>query len=288
MTGHHCWGYGEEDGPSEWHRLYPIAQGNRQSPIDIVSGQAVFNPSLKPLVVSYEQCTSINISNNGHSVMVEFDDKDDKTVISGGPLEDSYRLKQFHFHWGTKHNQGSEHTVDGKSYPCELHLVHWNAEKYPSFGDAAAAADGLAVIGIFLDTGGEHTGLNRLTDALYMVKFKCKVRPSSQTQCKVRPSSQTQCKGTKAQFDNFNPKCLLPSKIEYWTYPGSLTTPPLHESVVWIVLKEPIRVSEKQMEKFRKTLLFTGEEEDERIHMVNNFRPPQPLKGRKVQSSFKC
>ncbi|MEE6500464.1 hypothetical protein FKM82_003793, partial [Ascaphus truei] len=239
-------------GPSEWHRLYPIAQGNRQSPIDIVSGQAVFNPSLKPLVVSYEQCTSINISNNGHSVMVEFDDKDDKTVISGGPLEDSYRLKQFHFHWGTKHNQGSEHTVDGKSYPCELHLVHWNAEKYPSFGDAAAAADGLAVIGIFLDTGGEHTGLNRLTDALYMVKFK----------------------GNQSSVDNFNPKCLLPSKIEYWTYPGSLTTPPCMKVSFGLFSKSPSGFLKNRWRSSENTLLFTGEEEDERIHMVNNFLPP--------------
>lgn len=39
-----------------------------------------------------------------------------------------------------------------------------------------------------------------------------------------------------------------------------------------------------QMSKFR-TLLFTGEEEDQRIRMENNFRPPQPLKGRKVYSS---
>ncbi|XP_040185299.1 carbonic anhydrase 7 [Rana temporaria] len=266
MTGHHCWGYGEEDGPSEWHRYFPIAQGNRQSPINIVANQAVFNPSLKPLVVSYDQSTSISLSNNGHSVMVEFDDNDDKTVLSGGPLNDSYRLKQFHFHWGTQRHEGSEHTVDGKSYPCELHLVHWNAKSYPTFADAAGAPDGLVVIGVFLEIGEEHPSLNRLTDALYMVRFK----------------------GTKAQFDNFNPKCLLPQSLDYWNYPGSLTTPPLNETVNWIVLKETISVSEKQMERFRKTLLFNAEEEQERIHMVNNYRPPQPLNGRKVQASFKC
>uniref|UniRef100_A0A8C5PNB8 Carbonic anhydrase n=1 Tax=Leptobrachium leishanense TaxID=445787 RepID=A0A8C5PNB8_9ANUR len=256
---------GGEGGPSEWYRYYPIAQGNRQSPINIVSGQAAFNSSLNPLVLSYDQCTSVNISNNGHSVVVEFEDYDDKTVISGGPLSNSYRLKQFHFHWGNQHGEGSEHTVDGKSYPCELHLVHWNAKAYATFGEAAGKPDGLAVIGIFLDTGGQHPGINRLTDALYMVKFK----------------------GTQAQFDNFNPKCLLPSSLEFWTYPGSLTTPPLNESVIWIVLKESIKVSEKQMDKFRKTLLFSGEEEGERMQMVNNFRPPQPLNGRKVQASFK-
>uniref|UniRef100_K7FYC4 Carbonic anhydrase n=1 Tax=Pelodiscus sinensis TaxID=13735 RepID=K7FYC4_PELSI len=267
MTGHHCWGYGQDDvfkGPSEWYKSYPVAQGYRQSPVDIISTQAVYDPSLMPLIISYESCTSLTISNNGHSVMVDFEDADDKTVISGGPLEGPYRLKQFHFHWGMKHNQGSEHTVDSKSFPSELHLVHWNARKYATFGEAAVAPDGLAVVGIFLETGEEHASMNRLTDALYMVKFK----------------------GTKAQFSSFNPKCLLPWSLNYWTYPGSLTTPPLHESVTWIVLKEPVKVSKKQLEKFR-TLLFTSEG-DEKIQMVNNFRPPQPLKGRIIRASFKA
>uniref|UniRef100_A0A8C6XV38 Carbonic anhydrase 7 n=1 Tax=Naja naja TaxID=35670 RepID=A0A8C6XV38_NAJNA len=123
-----------------------------------------------------------------------------------------------------------------------LHLVHWNAKKYTTFGEAVAAPDGLAVIGVFLE-------------------------------------------GTKAEFRSFNPSTLLPPSKKYWTYAGSLTTPPLHESVTWIVLKEAIQISEKQMEKFR-SLLFTTEE-DEKIPMVNNFRPPQPLKGRVIRASFK-
>ncbi|NXK72374.1 CAH7 anhydrase, partial [Amazona guildingii] len=172
MTGHRIWGYGKDDGPSEWHRSYPIAQGNRQSPIDIVSARAVYDPNLKPLIFSYESCTSLNISNNGHSVMVEFEDTDDKTAMSGGPLENPFRLKQFHFHWGTNPSQGSEHTIDGKPFPCELHLVHWNARKYATFGEAAAAPDGLAVVAVFLEVGQEHASMNRLTDAFYMVKFK--------------------------------------------------------------------------------------------------------------------
>ncbi|ETE66513.1 Carbonic anhydrase 7, partial [Ophiophagus hannah] len=291
-------------GPSLWYKSYPIAQGSRQSPIDIISTQAMFDPSLKPLSISYGSDSSLGISNNGHSVMVDFKDVDDRTAISGGPLENPYRLKQFHFHWGTSQKSGSEHTINGKSFPCEqyiqltclmwsgigkarpcmfmfwitalsdsppqLHLVHWNAKKYTTFGEAVAAPDGLAV-------GEEHTSMNRLTDAFYMVKFK----------------------GTKAEFRSFNPSTLLPPGKKYWTYAGSLTTPPLHESVTWIVLKEAIQISEKQtvfltvmpspvslqMEKFRSLLFST--EEDEKIPMVNNFRPPQPLKGRVVRASFK-
>ncbi|KAL7830946.1 hypothetical protein SRHO_G00304480 [Serrasalmus rhombeus] len=263
MTGHQ-WGYGEDDGPSAWHKDYPIAEGPRQSPINIVPEEAVYDSNLTPITLNYDNCASVNISNNGHSVVVDFDDADDRSVMQGGPLDSTYRLKQFHFHWGGKGCHGSEHTVSGKTYTSELHLVHWNSARYSSFGEAVAAPDGLAVLGIFLERGDEHRGLHAITDALYMVKFK----------------------GTVADFRDFNPKCLLPRNLNYWTYPGSLTTPPLYESVTWIILAEPIVVSEKQMGKFRM-LLFSGEEEEDRKRMENNFRPPQPLKGRTVRASFK-
>ncbi|KAM8877636.1 carbonic anhydrase 7 isoform 2-T2 [Synchiropus picturatus] len=171
MTGNH-WGYGKENGPSVWHQNYPVAEGNRQSPIDIDPHEASHDSTLSPIVLDYDHCSSINITNNGHSVLVDFDDSDDRSVIQGGPLENPYRLKQFHFHWGGKGCHGSEHTVAGKSYASELHLVHWNAVKYRTFGEAATAPDGLAVLGIFLETGDDHRWLHTVTDALYMVKFK--------------------------------------------------------------------------------------------------------------------
>lgn len=43
--------------------------------------------------------------------------------MTGGPLDGPYRLKQFHFHWGKMHNVGSEHMVDGKSFPCEVRTL---------------------------------------------------------------------------------------------------------------------------------------------------------------------
>lgn len=53
--------------------------------------------------------------------------------------------------------------------------------------------------------------------------------------------------GKSADFPNFNPSSLLPKALDYWTYPGSLTTPPLLESVTWVVLKEPVSVSSQQV-----------------------------------------
>lgn len=66
-------------GPTEWHKAYPIAQGSRQSPIDIVPGSAAYDANMSPISLFYDNCTSINISNNGHSVVVEFVDIDDRS-----------------------------------------------------------------------------------------------------------------------------------------------------------------------------------------------------------------
>lgn len=91
-------------------------------------------------------------------------------------------------------------------------------------------------------------------------------------------------KDSRAALGPFQPSCLLPTCRDYWTYPGSLTTPPLSESVTWIIYKKPIEVAQDQLAAFR-TLLFSALGEKEEA-MVNNYRPLQPLMKRKVRSSF--
>ncbi|XP_008158591.2 carbonic anhydrase 2 [Eptesicus fuscus] len=257
----HHWGYGPHNGPEHWHKDFPIAKSNRQSPVDIDTKAATHDPALKPLTVSYEQAASKRILNNGHAFNVEFDDSQDTAVLKGGPLADTYRLVQFHFHWGSSDGQGSEHRVDQKKYAAELHLVHWNT-KYPDFGTAVKQPDGLAVLGVFLKVGDAKPGLQKVINALASIKTK----------------------GKSAAFPGFDPSGLLPGSLDYWTYPGSLTTPPLLECVTWIVLREPISVSSEQITAFRK-LSFNKEGEAEEP-MVDNWRPPQPLHCRQVRASF--
>ncbi|XP_077842813.1 carbonic anhydrase 5A, mitochondrial isoform X3 [Macaca mulatta] len=182
--------------------------------------------------------------------------------ISGGPLENHYRLKQFHFHWGAVNEAGSEHTVDGHAYPAELHLVHWNSVKYQNYQEAVVGENGLAVIGVFLKLGAHHQTLQRLVDILPEIKHK----------------------DARAAVGPFNPSSLLPTCRDYWTYAGSLTTPPLTESVTWIIQKEPVEVAPSQLSAFR-SLLFSALGEEEKM-MVNNYRPLQPLMNRKVWASF--
>uniref|UniRef100_A0A8C4KR20 Carbonic anhydrase 5A n=1 Tax=Equus asinus asinus TaxID=83772 RepID=A0A8C4KR20_EQUAS len=91
-------------------------------------------------------------------------------------------------------------------------------------------------------------------------------------------------KDARAAMGPFEPSCLLPTCRDYWTYPGSLTTPPLTESVTWILQRKPIEVAQSQLAAFR-TLLFSALGEEDRT-MVNNRRPLQPLMNRKVRASF--
>lgn len=111
----HHWGYSKHNGPENWHKDFPIANGDRQSPVDIDTATAQHDPALQPLLISYDKAASKSIVNNGHSFNVEFDDSQDNAVLKGGPLSDSYRLIQFHFHWGSSDGQGSEHTVNKKN-----------------------------------------------------------------------------------------------------------------------------------------------------------------------------
>ncbi|KAM5157287.1 carbonic anhydrase 2-like [Mantella aurantiaca] len=257
----HAWGYTHDNGPTNWHHSFPIANGDQQSPIDIHTQEAKYDPSLPPLSVSYDPSTALLIINNGHAFNVEFEDSDDRSVLKGGALEGTYRLKQFHFHWGSCNGQGSEHTVDGVKYEAELHLVHWNT-KYGSFGEAVKHCDGLAVLGVFLKVGEARKQLQPVIDVLTLIPTK----------------------GKQAPFNNYNPSGLLPKSLDFWTYSGSLTTPPLLQCVVWNVLKEPITVSSEQLSALRD--LYFNDEHDNPCHMVDNYRPPQPLKGRVVRASF--
>ncbi|XP_014926085.2 carbonic anhydrase 5A, mitochondrial isoform X2 [Acinonyx jubatus] len=246
-----------------WKGPVCVPGGTRQSPINIRCRDSVYDPRLKPLMVSYAAESCLYVWNTGYFFQVEFDDSTEGSGISGGPLENHYRLKQLHLHWGAVDTWGSEHTVDDRAYPAELHLVHWDAARYRSYKEAVLGESGLAVIGVFLQLGAHHEPLQKLVEVLPEVKHK----------------------GAQVAMGPFQPSCLLPACRDYWTYPGSLTTPPLTESVTWIILKEPVQVARNQLASFR-TLLFSAPGEEEKA-MVNNYRPLQALMNRKVRSSFR-
>lgn len=66
-------------GPDQWAKDFPIADGPRQSPINIVPMEAPYDPSLKALKLNYDQSNAKGILNNGHSFQMDFVDDTDSS-----------------------------------------------------------------------------------------------------------------------------------------------------------------------------------------------------------------
>ena len=87
-----------------------------QSPIDIETSMVEPLPNDATDLQfdeGYTKWTKGTFTNNGHSVQFTLDNPGAQK-FSGGPLNATYALTQFHFHWGSTDDQGSEHTIDGK------------------------------------------------------------------------------------------------------------------------------------------------------------------------------
>jgi len=258
------WGYSTKNGPSTWPQCYPSASGERQSPVDINPADLKpFNP-FQRLIWKYIPENTERVTNTGFHWKVEVNGKGSE--LSGGPLEGKYVLEQFHCHWGASDDQGSEHTINGKKYSGEVHLVHWNSTKYSSFEEACKHPDGLCVLGIFLKPGRTHYELNKIVAQLTHIQFK----------------NQTAKLGVPV-----DPGCLIPHYSGYWTYQGSLTTPPCSECVIWIVFQDPMEVSQEQLKAFRSMKSYCSEEhcpcDEFQGYVKDNFRPTVPLCGREIR-----
>jgi len=262
------WSYSGELGPHGWSKVAPAAKGLHQSPINIRPGDVKYDPLLSehPLEIKYVPTCAKTITNNGHSVQVSIDGHE--SFLQGGPFAHKYCLEQFHFHWGASDDKGSEHQIDGQHFVAELHVVHWNTEVCGSFAEAAKSATGIGILTVLFKIGPhENTNFAKLISLLAEVNYADESAPIP---------------------GGFDPSSLLPEdKTNYWTYSGSLTTPPCFESARFLIFKEPVEVSESQMKSFRK--LHSGVKGDAHHsgdHLVNNFRPVMPLNDRLVLSSF--
>ena len=106
-------------GPANWTGV--CKTGNRQSPIDIKSSEAVYDNSLGEFnLKNYDTKLTLDftVANNGHGMAVSLGGGD--YVVSGGGLVGSYKTVQFHLHWGPDETAGSEHEVNGMAYPAEV------------------------------------------------------------------------------------------------------------------------------------------------------------------------
>jgi carbonic anhydrase len=142
----------------------------------------------------------------------------------------TYNLVQFHFH------TPSEHTVNNQSYAMEVHFVH------------SDASGNLAVVGVLVTAGAENSAYAPILN-----------------NAPAEEAEEETIAGVTIDADD-----LLPTSKRYFTYGGSLTTPPCSEGVKWLVLVEPIEMSQAQIDALANIL-------------HNNNRPVQSLNGRTPQ-----
>ena len=110
-------------GPNNWEGV--CATGMKQSPIDINTTTAMYDSNLGGFTLVNYDITPAGVNftakNDGTTLKISFDS--DVYNVSGGGLPGTYTTVQFHLHWGSNNNQGSEHTVDGMMYPAEVCYV---------------------------------------------------------------------------------------------------------------------------------------------------------------------
>ena len=230
-------------GPENWGNLskdnLACSKGKTQSPININIDRAV-KAELAPLEFLYRP-SPLSIVDNGHTVMVNYGEGSN-LLVDGR----QYRLVQFHFH------KPSEEAINGERTDMVAHLVHQHHDgslvvvgvlmsaKKPSsvkkswFGDEAVK---------------ENTMIQTLWNNVPLIKGK------------------TEMPGVMIDVNQ-----LLPADRSYYTYMGSLTTPPCSENVLWFVMKNPIYVSEEQVKNF------------DRIYPMN-ARPLQPKGDRLIKET---
>jgi carbonic anhydrase len=140
-----------------------------------------------------------------------------------------YELQQFHFH------HPAEERIHGKSFPLVAHLVHKSAEGK------------LAVVAVLFKHGAPNAFLKGLWK-------------------NMPPDKGVEHAPEGVTFDLNQ---LLPKDRGYYTFSGSLTTPPCSEQVTWFVLKTQAEMSKDGEAAFVKKY-------------PHNARPVQPLYGRSV------
>ena len=143
------------------------------------------------------------------------------------------RYELLQFHF----HRPSEERIAGRQFAMVVHLVH-------------RSADGrLAVVAVLLDEGPAHPLVQLVWNNLPLEKHEEQAAPMP-----------------------LDPASLLPNDRRYYTYMGSLTTPPCTEGVLWLVMKQPVTLSPEQAAIFG------------RLYPMN-ARPIQPGSGRLVKES---
>ncbi|KAJ0503311.1 putative carbonic anhydrase [Helianthus annuus] len=186
---------GSTMGPDRWGAMRNewslCSNGTMQSPIDMSSRRVEMVLHPKNLYKNYKPCNATMV-NRGHDIMVKWIGDAGSVIIN----DTEYALKQAHWH------SPSEHTINGKRFDMELHMVHLSIDNK------------IAVIAVLYNIGRPSNFLSRLA---------------------VNISSMIDQKGMRGHSGIVNPREIQMSSRLYYRYIGSLTVPPCTEKVVWTI-----------------------------------------------------
>ncbi|XP_026133414.1 carbonic anhydrase 4-like [Carassius auratus] len=246
-----------------WHIIAEKDRnGTQQSPIDIVTTDVHTNTTLTPFTFTgyNEDATLTEITNTGTTIQVTLDHK--KMHVEGGGLPGLFASTQFHFHWGNgSATPGSGHSVNGKRYSMELHIVS-KAEHNGSLPNDSI----LAAFGFFIEASND-TGKPESWKLL--MSYLTEIASAGD---KTRVSDKLTMDDLLSGVD----------RTKYYRYLGSLTTPNCDEGVIWTIFKDPIKVSQDLIDLFTTTV-YINKNSNSPL-MTNTFRGVQPINGRIVRS----
>uniref|UniRef100_A0A1B6KV51 Carbonic anhydrase n=1 Tax=Graphocephala atropunctata TaxID=36148 RepID=A0A1B6KV51_9HEMI len=220
--------------------------GKLKSPIDLVIGV------MKPLYLdrikwmSFENAPrAMKVTNSGETVVITAKWEKEIPYLANGPLCGNYVFSQAHFHWGAYEGEGSEHTVNGVSYPMEMHVLFFKSQ-YLTQEAAIKEDDGIVIIAYLMKVVDESTlGLKWLSAQLDRV-----LEPQTSAFMPPFPLSSL----------------LAPTTQDYTLYWGSLAIGDCSHTIQWLISRSALGICKEDLNKFRRILNFQKES------MVDNFR----------------
>jgi len=222
----------------------------------------------------FDQRPFLFVNNNGHSVQLtvcgnNIYDCKARARFGDWPCRfrgancsnDEYILAQLHFHWGEDSSKGSEHQMCGSPRPAEMHMVflnsRWGDPEDPVPWDLDLPERGvrLLVMGTFIETNGDGPDNPFFAPILDAVRFpepRYNRRSFRDRGVAHWANSSGPSQGPIDLSD------MLPEDFatKFFTYPGSLTTPPCSQFVSWFVFENAVKWSEKQLDQLREATTY--------------------------------